>query len=112
MKSQTQDAHQQRVKQQQEVKKLHEQQWSQKAIAQEVGVSVRTVRRLLSRSDLPETPTRRSTFGVSILEPYKQMLLEWWNTGIRKPKVLMALLQQKGYGGSQRTLERYQAPTA
>ena len=103
----TQDAHQRRVKQQEEVKKLHEQQWSQKAIAQEVGVSVRTVHRLLNLPDLPETLPRRSTFGVSVLDPYKQELLEWWNAGIRKPKGLMALLQQKGYTGSQRTLERY-----
>lgn len=104
---QIQAGHQRRIEQQQEIKKLREQGWSQKAIAQAVGVSIRTVQRYLSQPDLPETSLNRSTFGVSLLDPYKPELLEWWNAGINQPKVLMALLQQKGYTGSQRTLTRY-----
>lgn len=105
--AQTQAAHQRRVQQQQEIKKLHEQQWSQVAIAQTVGVSVRTVRRFLRLPDLPETPPRRRCFGRSLLDPYKQPLLEWWNGGIKQPKMLLRLLQQQGYTGSERTLTRY-----
>lgn len=105
--AQTQANHQKRVQQQQEIKKLTEQQWSQIAIAQTIGVSIKTVQRYLSLPDLPETPSRRSSLGQSSLEPYKQTILEWWNTDIRRPKVLMALLQQKGYTGSGRTLTRY-----
>lgn len=104
---QTQTAHEHRIQQQQTIKALHEKQWSQAAIAQEVGVSIRTVQRYLSRPELPETPPRRSTFGKGSLDPYKQQLLEWWNAGIRQPKALMNLLQQQGYTGSQRTLQRY-----
>jgi transposase len=99
--------YQHRVQQQQEIRKLSEQQWSQIAIAQAVGVSVRTVQRLLSAPDLPETASPNGSLGRSLLEPYKQSLLEWWNAQIRQPQVLMILLQQKGYTGSERTLTRY-----
>ena len=100
-------AHQNRIQKQQQIKELHEKQWLQATIAQEVGVSVRTVQRYLSLPAIAQPPPRRSTFGKGALDPYKQQLLEWWNAGIHKPKVLMVLLQQQGYTGSQRTLQRY-----
>ena len=105
--AQTQANHQRRGKQQQQIRKLHEQQWSQIAIAQKVGVSVRTVRRFLNLPNLPKILPRRRSFGRSMLDPYKQLLLEWWNGGIRQPKLLVSLLQQQGYKGSERTLTRY-----
>jgi transposase len=100
-------SYQHRVQQQQEIRNLSQQQWSQIAIAQAVGVSVRTVQRLLSAPDLPPTASQSSLLGRGLLEPYKQSLLEWWNAQIRQPKVLMVLLQQQGYTGSERTLCRY-----
>jgi transposase len=105
--AQTQSAHQQRVQQQQDIKKLHKQGWLQIDIAQTVGVSVRTVQRFLALPNFPPTPTRYRTFGKSVLDPYKPLLLEWWNEGIRQPRTLFALLQAQGYGGSDRTLTRY-----
>jgi transposase len=99
--------YQHRVHQQQEIRKLSQQQWSQVAIAQAVGVSVRTVQRLLSAPDLPQTASPSCLLGRGLLEPYKQSLLEWWNAQIRQPQVLMILLQQQGYTGSERTLTRY-----
>ncbi len=95
--------YQHRVQQQQEIRKLSQQPWSQIAIAQAVGVSVRTVQRLLSAPDLPETASLNDSLGRSLLES----ILEWWNAQIRQPQVLMILLQQKGYKGSARTLTRY-----
>jgi len=106
-RTRTQEIHQQRVQQQRQLRQLHQQGWSQSAIARETGVSVRTVRRLLSLPELPPTPTRRRSFGRSLLDPYKQPFLEWWNAGIRQPQELMVLLQEKGYTGSLRTLTRY-----
>jgi transposase len=53
--------YQHRVRQQQEIKRLSEQQWSQVAIAQAVGVSVRTVQRHLAAPDLPEIAAERSS---------------------------------------------------
>lgn len=104
---QTQTSHQRRMEQQQAIKKLHEQGWLQIDIAQTVGVSVRTVQRFLALPDFPPTPARRHTFGKSVLDPYKSVLLGWWNEGIRPPKILLALLQAQGYEGSGRTLTRY-----
>ncbi len=103
----TQASHQKRVQRYSKIQQLRSQQWSQKDIAQEVGVSIRTVRRTLSQPEPSATPPRRSSFGVSLLNPYKTELLEWWNAGITEAKVLMSLLQQLGYNGSQRTLTRY-----
>lgn len=99
--------HQIRVQQQQEIKALREQQWPTAAIADKVGVSECTVRKYGNRSDFPETYTRRPTLGRSLLDPYKQEIVAWWNSGITNSKVLMALLRQNGYEGSQRTLQRY-----
>ena len=104
---QTQIAHQQRVERHRQVWQLRAQEQTQEAIARAVGVSIRTVRRILEQSELSETPPRRNTLGRSLLDPYKPQLVEWWNVGIQQPQKLMALLQQKGYPGSQRTLSRY-----
>lgn len=104
---QTHAVHQRRGKQQQELRKLHEQQWSQIAIAQAVGVSVRTVRRFRRLPNLSATPPRRRSFGRSLLDSYKPALLAWWNAGIKQLRLLMTLLQQQGYTGSQRTLTRH-----
>lgn len=103
----TQDTYQKRLEQHRKLWHLHEENWLQKDIAQEVGVSAPTVSRVLGRPKMAETPFRHSTFGVSILDPYKAEILEWWNTGIRQTQILMLLLQKKGYTGSLRTLQRY-----
>ncbi|MGF1482654.1 MAG: ISL3 family transposase [Cyanophyceae cyanobacterium] len=105
--AQTHSTHQRRVEQQQKMRKLREQQWTQVAIAQELEVSERTVRRLLCLPDLPETVPRRRSLGRSILDPYKQLLLEWWNADIKQPQMLLTLLRNQGYTGSDRTLTRY-----
>ncbi len=102
-----QQTHQQRIEQQQRIKTLRAQGWPHAAIAQDVGVSERTVQRFLSLPDFPDTPPRRKSFGRGILDPYKPQLLEWWNAGIRRPQALMALLQQQGFTGTVRTLQRY-----
>ena len=100
-------SHQQRVQQQREIKRLRNQNWQQVDIATAVGVSRRTVQRLLTLPDFPETPPRRPTFGRGILDPYKPMVLKWWNAGNTQSKVLMGLLRLQGYTGTLRTLQRY-----
>lgn len=102
-----QAAHNKRVEQQQQIERLHQQQWSQVAIAQAIGVSVRTVQRYRTQPDFPAILPQRQSFGRSVLDPYKQRLLEGWNGGIRQPQLLLSLLQQQGYDGSIRTLTRY-----
>ena len=96
-----------KIEQQKTIKALRAQGWMQAAIAQKVGVSLKTVERYSRLPDFPETPARHSTFGRSVLDPYKPQLLEWWNQGIREPSILMKLLAPCGFEGSLRTLQRY-----
>lgn len=99
-------AQQRRIKQQKIIKKLSAQQWLQTDIAKEVGVSIRTVQRFLTRPDFPQEPQHPAS-RQSILAPYKQQILAWWNADIRRPSVLMSLLKPLGYTGTYRTLQRY-----
>lgn len=98
---------QRKIEQQQTIKSLRAQGWLQTAIAQKLGVSLRTVERYSHLPDFPEVPARRATFGRSLLDPYKPRLLDWWNSGIREPSILMELLKPCGFEGSLRTLQRY-----
>lgn len=104
---QIQKNHQRKIEQQKTIKDFCAKGWPQAAIAQEVGVCITTVQRYSSRPDFPAIPARRPTFGRSLLDPYKQQLLGWWNAGIRESSILMALLKPVGYEGSLRTLQRY-----
>ena len=56
---------------------VHQQGWTGAAIAQHVGLSLRTVQRAL-RSATFAGRKRRSDAGDSLLNPYKPYLLERW----------------------------------
>jgi len=98
---------QRKIEQQKTIKVLRAQGWTQTAIAQKIGVSLKTVERYSTLADFPEIPARRPTFGRSLLDLYKPQLLEWWNAGIRDSSILMKLLEPVGFEGSLRTLQRY-----
>jgi transposase len=78
---------------------LHQQGWTGAAIAQHVGLSLRTVQRDL-RSATFAGRKRRSDAGDSLLTPYKPYLLERWNAGCYTAMRLFRDLQQCGYPGS------------
>lgn len=105
--AQFQAKHQRRIDQQQQIKYLTEQRWTQAAIAQAVGVSERTVQRYVKLPNFPAIQPHRKAFGKSVLDPYKARFLGWWNDRMRQPRLLMSLLQQQGYEGSLRTVTRY-----
>lgn len=96
-----------RIEQQKSIKKMRAQQCRPSVIARKLGVSCNTVERYRASPDFPKVPARRPTFGRSLLDPYKHQLLGWWNDGIRRPSILMELLQPVGYEGTIRTLQRY-----
>jgi transposase len=98
---------QRKIEHQRTIKSLRAQGWSRATIAQTLGVSLKTVQRYRRLPDFPEIPSRRPTFGRSLLDPYKPQLLNWWNSGIREPSILMRLLKPCGFEGSLRTLQRY-----
>ena len=59
---------------------FHRQGWTGAAIAQHVGLSLRTVQRALRTATFAGRK-RRSDHGDSLLNPYKPYLLERWNAG-------------------------------
>jgi transposase len=78
---------------------LHRQGWTAPAIAQHLGMSLRTVQRDL-RSATFAGRKRRSDRGNSVLNSYKPYLLERWNAGCYTAMRLFRDLQQRGYPGS------------
>jgi transposase len=85
---------------------LHRQGWTAPAIAQHVGMSLRTVQRDL-RSATFLGRTRRSDCGHGVLDPYKAVLLERWNAGCYTAARLFRDLQQQGYTGSYARVAAY-----
>lgn len=65
------------------------------------------MQRYLSRPTFPERQGR-SDQGRSLLNPYKDYLLNRWNNdGVHEIMTLFRELQQQGYGGSYMTVRRY-----
>jgi transposase len=85
---------------------LHRQGWTVPAIAAQVGRSRHTIERYLRLPTWPG-PQHRSTYGRSVLNPYKDYLLERWNAGCRTAMQLFRELQPQGYTGSYRRVAAY-----
>lgn len=85
---------------------LHHQGWTAPAIAQHLGMSLRTVQRDLQRATFPGR-TQRSDRGDSVLNPYKAYLLERWNAGCYTAMRLFRDLQPRGYAGSYALVAAY-----
>jgi len=85
---------------------LHRQGWTAPAIAQQVGLSLRTVQRDL-RTTTFAGRRRRSDLGESSLNPYKPYLLERWNAGCYTAMRLFRDLRQRGYAGGYGVVAAY-----
>jgi transposase len=85
---------------------LHRQGWTAPAIAQNLGMSLRTVQRDL-RSATFAGRRRRSDRGESVLNPYKPYLLERWNAGCSTAMRLFRDLRQRGYAGGYGVVAAY-----
>jgi transposase len=85
---------------------LHRQGWTAPAIAQHVGMSLRTVQRDLQSTTFAGRK-RRSDHGESGLNPYKPYLLERWNAGCYNAMRLFRDLRQRGYGGGYGVVAAY-----
>jgi len=90
----------------QQVWALHHQGWTAPAIAQHVGLGLRTVQRDL-RSTTFAGRQRRSDLGDSVLNPYKPYLLERWNAGCSNAMRLFRDLRQRGYAGGYGVVAAY-----
>ena len=85
---------------------LHRQGWTAPAIAQHVGMSLRTVQRDLQSATFAGRK-RRSDLGDSVLTPYKPYLLERWNAGCYTAMRLFRDLRQRGYAGGYGVVAAY-----
>ncbi len=85
---------------------LHRQGWTHAAIAQHVGLSLRTVQRDLLTATFSGR-RRRSDCGQSLLDPYKALLLQRWNAGCYTARRLFHDLRHEGYGGSYSLVAAY-----
>jgi transposase len=72
--------------------------WTLDAIAQQVGLSRRTVQRYLQYPMFPERQPRHDR-DRSILDPYKPMLLNGWNRGCRNGRHLFRTIKAQGFQG-------------
>jgi transposase len=76
----------------------YEQGWTLDAIAPQVGLSRRTVRRYLQSPTFPERQPRHSR-DRSLLDPYKATLLAGWNSGCRNGWHLFRTIRSQGFQG-------------
>ncbi len=90
----------------QQVWRLHDQGWSAAAIAQQVSIGRASVFRYLRNTTFPER-RGRSDCGRSLLDPYKDYLLQRWNDSDCEVLQLFGEIQQHGYLGSYDTVARY-----
>jgi transposase len=72
--------------------------WTLDAIAQQVGLSRRTVQRYLQSPTFPERQPRHSR-DRSLLDPYKAALLAGWNRGCRNGAHLFRMIRSQGFRG-------------
>jgi len=79
-----------------------------KDIAQEVGLSERTIRRALQRGGLP--PRRKPGIQPSKLDPYKAQVDQLLSEGGWNAEVIFAELRARGYTGGISILRAYIHP--
>jgi transposase len=91
----------------QQVWALHRQGWTAPAIAQQVGLGLRTVQRDLQSATFAGRKHRRDRGTRSVLNPYKSYLLERWNAGCHTALQLFRELQPQGYTGSYARVAAY-----
>jgi transposase len=105
---QVQAAHSQsrRLARHQQLWTLHSQGWTGQAIAKQLGIAKSTVFRSLRTPTFAERKAHRRR-GHSVLNPYKDTLLQRWNSGCRDALQLFHVIQRQGYRGSSVTVARY-----
>jgi transposase len=107
--------HQQQSQQRQEnrkarfeaVRAAHQRGLTQRAIARELGLSRKTVRRFLQTDEFPEqAPRRRPT----ALAPYREYLKKRWAEGCRNASQLWREIQKQGYAGQLGRVKEFVQP--
>lgn len=101
-----QQCRQERLANYQQTWALHEQGLTAKQIAQQVGISLKSIHRYLKQPTFCERQ-KRSDRGQGVLDPYKPYLLERWNKGFRDGRQLYEELKTLGYQHSYNVVAAY-----
>jgi transposase len=89
------------------VRAAHQRGLTQRAIARELGLSRKTVRRFLQADEFPEqAPRRRPT----ALAPYREYLEKRWAEGCRNASQLWREIQKQGYTGQLGRVKEFVQP--
>ena len=96
----------QRVAIYQQVWTFQRQGWRLEAIAQQVGLSRRTVQRYLQSPTFPECQPRHGR-DRSSLGPYKATLLAEWNRGCRNGSHVFRMIRNQGFRGQYGIMASY-----
>jgi transposase len=86
--------------------RLHQQGWTSKAIAAQLHLHPKTVRRYLQMA-LPLAPLRRTR--RRLLDPYRPYLLERWNAGCHNATHLLREIQAQGFAGKASSVRAFVA---
>jgi len=98
----------QRLAQYERARALRDEGYTWAVVAQQVGVSQRTLRYWLAREGFPER--KRRTGDRSSLAPYRAYLQQRWEAGERSATQLWHELRAQGFRGAYRCVARVLAP--
>lgn len=87
------------------VVELHQTGMTQAQIAQQVGLSTRTLQRWLAQGSFPEQRQRRRR--PSLVDPYEAYILRRWQAGCRNGLEIWREIAEQGYPGSPKAFYRY-----
>jgi transposase len=94
-----------RVARHEQIWALRRQGWTGQAIARQLRIAKSTVFRYLRSPTFAERAYKRR--GHSVLNPYKDTVLQHWNSGCHDALQVFHRLQHQGYRGSYATVARY-----
>ena len=96
----------QRLANYEQVWSLRHKGWTAQALADQVGISGRTVCRFLRTSPFPERHPRRQ-LSLTLLAPFQAHVLKRWNEGCRNAAQLCREITLQGFRGQYATVARY-----
>ena len=91
----------------QEVRHLHQQGSSERAIARQLGISRKVVRRFLAADQFPERAVRQAR--LTPLTPYHEYLQRRWTEGCHNAAQLLREINQQGYRGKRSSVRDFVA---
>jgi transposase len=86
---------------------LYREGWDKLSIARHLGISIKTLDRFLQQPAFPERQESQTRGRSRCLEPYKNYLLERWNSGCYEGKLLWREVSARGCTASYNSVARF-----